>query len=138
MVARDEQRSAQWSLNALVQAAKEADIAVKRTQIRTILLREGMHWHHSHSWNIPRDEDARPKGWRSSATRSIHPKARRPSAPMNSEQSCFAPLIPLPVGRPLNIASKRLWTTGVALGSSPTLLLPYLTNAALEAVRKGL
>jgi transposase len=36
---RDEQGSAQWSLNALVQAAKEAGIAVKRSQIRRICLR---------------------------------------------------------------------------------------------------
>src|SRR5579864_5476185 len=36
MVARDEQGSAQWSLNALAQAAKEAGIPVKRSQIRRI------------------------------------------------------------------------------------------------------
>ena len=42
MVARDEEAEAHWSLNALAQAAKEAGIAVKRSQIRTILLREGV------------------------------------------------------------------------------------------------
>jgi hypothetical protein len=35
-VARDESGSAQWSLNALAQAAKEAAIKVKRSQVRTI------------------------------------------------------------------------------------------------------
>src|SRR2546426_4361983 len=35
MVARDEEGEAQWSLTALAQAAKEAGIAVKRSQIRT-------------------------------------------------------------------------------------------------------
>jgi transposase len=44
MVARDEQGSAQWSLNALAQAAKEAGIPVKRSQIRRILLRERVRW----------------------------------------------------------------------------------------------
>ena len=49
-MARDEEAEAQWSLNALAQAAKEAGIAVKRSQIRTILLREGVRWRHTHSW----------------------------------------------------------------------------------------
>src|SRR6266849_1811415 len=42
MVARDEQGSAQWSLNALAQAAKEAGISVKRSQIRRIKPRQRM------------------------------------------------------------------------------------------------
>ncbi len=50
LVARDEEGSAQWSLNALAQAAKEADICVERSQIRTILLREGVRWRNTHSW----------------------------------------------------------------------------------------
>jgi len=37
MVARDESGSAQWSLDALAQAAKEAGIRVKRSQIRRVL-----------------------------------------------------------------------------------------------------
>jgi transposase len=57
MVARDEQGSAQWSLNALAQAAKEAGIRVKRSQIRTILLREGVRWRETHSWGTSRDKD---------------------------------------------------------------------------------
>jgi transposase len=84
MVARDEEAEAQWSLNALAQAAKEAGIAVKRSQIRTILLREGVRWRHTHSWGTARDKDFVPKGRRSSATTPSHRKARRPSAPTNS------------------------------------------------------
>ena len=42
LVARDEEAEAHWSLNALAQAAKEAGIAVKRSHIRTILVREGV------------------------------------------------------------------------------------------------
>jgi transposase len=86
MVAHDEQGSAQWSLNALVQAAKDAGIRVKRSQIRTILLREGVRWRHTHSWATPRDKDFVPKGRRSSATTPSHPRARRPSVPTNSDR----------------------------------------------------
>jgi transposase len=84
MVARDEQGSAQWSLNALAQAAKEAGIPVKRSQIRTILRREGVRWRQTHSWGTPRDKDFVPKGRRSSPTTPSHPRGRRPSAPTNS------------------------------------------------------
>lgn len=84
MVACDEEASAQWSLNALVEAAKGAGIAVKRSQIRTILLREGVRWRQTHSWNTPRDKDFVPKGRRSSPTTPSHPKGRRPSALTNS------------------------------------------------------
>jgi transposase len=59
--AEDEQKAAQWSLDALAQAAKEAGIAVKRSQIRTILLREGVRWRHTHSWSTPHDKDFAPK-----------------------------------------------------------------------------
>jgi transposase len=86
MVARDEQGSAQWSLNALAQAAKEAGIRVKRSQIRTILLREGVRWRETHSWGTPRDKDFVPKGQRSSATIPSHQRTRRPSVPMNSDR----------------------------------------------------
>ena len=86
MVAHDEQGSAQWSLNALAQAAKEAGIPVKRSQIRTILLREGVRWRQTHSWGSPRDKDFVPKERRSSPTTASHPQGRRPSVPMNSDR----------------------------------------------------
>jgi len=83
MVARDEEGSAQWTLNALAQAAKEAGIKVKRSQIRRIYLREGVRWRRTHSWGDSHDEDFVPKGRRSSATIPSRPKGRRPSAPTN-------------------------------------------------------
>src|SRR5215470_6697524 len=86
MVARDEEAEAQWSLNALAQAAKEAGIAVKRSQIRTILLREGVRWRHTHSWGTARDKDFVSKERRSSSTTPSHPWARRPSAATNSDR----------------------------------------------------
>lgn len=86
MVARNEEGSAQWTLNALAQAAKEAGIRVKRSQIRRIYLREGVRWRHTHSWGDSSDAEFVPKGQRSSATTPSHPRGRRPSAPMNLDQ----------------------------------------------------
>jgi transposase len=83
MVARDEEGEAQWSLNALAHAAKEAGIPVKRSRIRTILLREGVRWRHTHSWGTARDKDFVPKGRRSSPTTPSRLRGRRPSAPTN-------------------------------------------------------
>ena len=68
MVARDEEREAHWSLSALAQAAKDAGIPVKRSQIRRILLKEGVRWRGTHSWGEPRGKDFAPKERRSSAT----------------------------------------------------------------------
>ncbi len=81
LVARDERGSAQWSLDALTQAAKELGIAVKRSQIRRILLREGVRWRRTHSWGTPREKDFVPKERRSSLTTRSRPRGRRPSAP---------------------------------------------------------
>jgi transposase len=86
MVARDKEGSAQWTLNALAQAAKAAGIQVKRSQIRRIYLREGVRWRHTHSWGESSDPDFVPKEPRSSATTPSRPRGRRPSAPMNSGQ----------------------------------------------------
>ena len=86
MVARDEQGSAQWTLNALAQAAKEAGIGVKRSQIRRIYLREGVRWRHPHSWGTSDEKDFIPKERRSSPTTPSRPRGRRPSAPTNSGQ----------------------------------------------------
>jgi transposase len=68
LLARDEQGSAQWSLNALAQAAQEAGMEIKGSQIRTILLREGVRWRRTHSWGSSSDKDFAPKERRSSPT----------------------------------------------------------------------
>ena len=86
LVARDEQGSAQWSLDALTQAAKEKGIRVKRSQIRRIFVREGVRWRHTHSWGTSDDQEFVPKERRSSPTTPSRPKGRRPSAPTNSDQ----------------------------------------------------
>ena len=86
MVARDEEGSAQWTLNALAQAAKEAGIRVKRSQIRRIYVREGVRWRRTHSWGDSSDPDFVPKERRSSPTTPNRLKGRRPSARTNSGQ----------------------------------------------------
>jgi transposase len=82
--ARDEQGSAQWSLDALTQAAQEKGIRVKRSQIRRIYLREGKRWRRTHSWGTSDDKDFVPKELRSSPTTPNHQRDRRPSLPPNS------------------------------------------------------
>jgi transposase len=77
MVARDEEAEAQWSLNALARAAKEAGIAVKRSQMRTILVREGVRWRRTHSWGTARDKDLVSQERRSSPTTPSHRQGRR-------------------------------------------------------------
>jgi hypothetical protein len=57
MEARDEEGSAQWSLDALTQAAHAAGIQVPRSQIRRIYIREGVRWRRTHSWGSSDDED---------------------------------------------------------------------------------
>jgi transposase len=82
LVARDEQGSAQWSLDALAQAAQEIGIQVKRSQIRRIYVQEGVRWRRTHSWGTSDDPDFVPKERRSSFTTRSHQRDRRPSAPM--------------------------------------------------------
>ena len=86
LVARDEQGSAQWSLDALTQAAKEKGIRVKRSQIRRIFVREGVRWRHTHSWGSSDEQEFVPKERRSSPTTPSPSRGRRPSAPTNSDQ----------------------------------------------------
>ena len=86
MVARVEEGAALWSLNALAQAAQEAGIQIKRSQIRRIYLHEGVRWRHTHSWGTSDDPDFVPKEHRSSATTLSRLRGRRPSALMNSGQ----------------------------------------------------
>ena len=80
MGARDEEGSAQWSLNALTQAAQEAGIHIKRSQIRRIYLHEGVRWRQTHSWGTSDDPDFVPQEPRSSPTTPSRPRGRRPSA----------------------------------------------------------
>lgn len=55
-----------WSLDALALAAQARGIRVARSQIRRILIREGVRWRQVRSWSTSSDEEFVPKGIRSS------------------------------------------------------------------------
>ena len=66
LAARDEQREAHWTLDALAAAAQRAGIAIKRSQVRRILRAEGVRWRQPRSWADSADLQFDPKGRRSS------------------------------------------------------------------------
>ena len=124
LVARDEQGSAQWSLNALAQAAKEAGIRVKRSQIRRILLREGVRWRQTHSWGTPRDKDFVPKGPRSSST-TLSPRRDR--------QACAFLGGPLQALFDAGARDDRSAVAEAHLGPERPLLVPEAVESRVDA-----
>ncbi len=78
--APEPEKEAQWSLDALTRAAHEKGIQVERSQIRRILLTEGVRWRTLHSWGDSADPDFVPKGPRSSRSTSARRRTGRPSA----------------------------------------------------------
>jgi transposase len=73
LIARDEEGDAHWTLDALVAAAAERGIAVKRSQIRRIFRAEGKRWRRTRSWAESRDADFVPKGRQSSPSTPARP-----------------------------------------------------------------
>ena len=63
--AGDERGPAQWTLDTLAQVARDAGIAVGRSQVRRILLAEKVRWRRTHSWATSTDPEFAPKGPRS-------------------------------------------------------------------------
>jgi transposase len=57
---------ATWTLDTLAQTARAEGIAVGRSQVRRILLAEGVRWRRTRSWTTSTDPDFAPKGPRSS------------------------------------------------------------------------
>lgn len=64
--ADDDDAQAYWTLDAMVEAAHKLGIQVERSQIRRILLAEGVRWRRPRSWATSTDPDFVPKGPRSS------------------------------------------------------------------------
>ena len=77
-----EEEPAHWTLDALTEAAQQHGIQIKRSQVRRILLSEGVPWRQTHSWAKSTDRNFGPKGPPSS--RSIPTRPGRPSARTNS------------------------------------------------------
>lgn len=84
--APEPEKDAQWSLDALTRAAHEQGIHVERSQIRRILLREGIRWRHTRSWVESTDPEFVPKGRGSSPSTPTHRRERRSSALTNSDR----------------------------------------------------
>ena len=82
--ADDERGPAQWTLNTLAQAARDAGIQVGRSQVRRILLAEKVRWRRTRSWATSTDPEFAPKGPRS--WNFTPPRRRAPpsSAPTSS------------------------------------------------------
>jgi transposase len=78
--ATDEEREAHWTLDALTTAARERGITIGRSQVRRILLVEGVRWRHSHPWGESHDPEFVPKGQESSPSTSTSLRTPRPSA----------------------------------------------------------
>jgi len=60
--AGDEHGPAQWTLDTLAEAARDAGIAVGRSQVRRILLAEKVRWRRTRSWATSTDPEFAPKG----------------------------------------------------------------------------
>jgi hypothetical protein len=77
MVARDEQGSAQWSLDALLRLLKR--LASRSNAVRSVasICVKACGFRHTHSWGESSDPDIVSKEPRSSATTPNRPKGRR-------------------------------------------------------------
>jgi transposase len=82
--AHDEEGVAEWTLDALAEAAQSQGIQVARSQVRRILLAERVRWRRTRLWATSADPDFAPKGRRSSPSTPLPQRARRSSASMNS------------------------------------------------------
>ncbi|MDO0936526.1 helix-turn-helix domain-containing protein [Streptomyces sp. DG2A-72] len=73
----DESGPAEWTLDSLAAAARAEGIEVGRSQVRRILLAEGVRWRRTRSWTRSKDADFVPKGHGSSASAPSRPTVRR-------------------------------------------------------------
>ena len=77
LTAEREDGPAQWTLDSLSQAARDAGIQVGRSQVRRILLAEKVRWRRTRSWTASTDPEFAPKGpasWSSTPPRRKAPR----------------------------------------------------------------
>jgi transposase len=84
LAAAQERGPAHWTLDALTGAAHRLGIRVERSQVRRILLAEGVRWRPPRSWAHSADPDFAAKGPGSSRSTPARRRVRRPSAPTSS------------------------------------------------------
>jgi transposase len=112
--AEDETKAAYWTLDALAEAARETGIEIGRSQVRRILLREGVRWRNTRPWAQSSDPEFVPKGRESSNSTPTRRRTPRWSALTSSALSRRVPFLRLQDGRRMDTASKRLWNTAEA------------------------
>jgi transposase len=81
--AEREDGPAQWTLDTLAQTARDAGIAVGRSQVRRILLAEKVRWRRTRGWAASTDPDFVPKGpasWGSTPPRRRAPPSSAPTS----------------------------------------------------------
>ncbi|WP_327121036.1 helix-turn-helix domain-containing protein [Nocardia sp. NBC_01730] len=66
-----------WTLDALTEALRGEGIVVGRSQVRRILVAEGVRWRRPRSWTASKDPYFVPKGPTSSVSTRSHPKVPR-------------------------------------------------------------
>jgi transposase len=76
LAAADEQEPAQWTLDALAAAAQAEGIQVGRSQVRRILVAEGVRWRTVRSWSTSGDPEFAPKERRSLPSTPPRPRRR--------------------------------------------------------------
>lgn len=72
LAAAGEDQAAVWTLDTLTSAARAAGIDVRRSQVRRILLAEGVRWRRPRSWTTSKDPEFAAKerrSWTSTRTR---------------------------------------------------------------------
>jgi transposase len=62
MRVEDETKAAYWTLDALAEAARGMGLRVSRSQVRRILLSEGVRWRNTRPWAQSSDPEFVPKG----------------------------------------------------------------------------
>src|SRR5918998_6121318 len=83
LTATDSAGSAVWTLDALTAAARAAGIDIARSQVRRILLAEGVRWRRPRSWAASADPEFGPKErglWTTTRTRHRTPRSSPPTS----------------------------------------------------------
>ncbi len=82
LVAADATGPGVWTLDALTAAARAAGIDIARSQVRRILLADGVRWRRPRSWATSADPDFVPKergSWTTTRTRRQRPRSSPPT-----------------------------------------------------------
>jgi len=83
LVVADDSGPTVWTLDALTAAARAAGIAIARSQVRRILLAEGVRWRRPRSWASSADPEFGPKergSWTTTPTRRRTPRSSPPTS----------------------------------------------------------